>query len=209
MRTLAGAWLLVSLAGAQPPADPGMMRGVLLERDPNAAGEFSIRLADNYVLRYRYDGRTAVERDRQTLDVPHLKPGEQVEVTSDPPGDQPLRYARRVLVMVSVPAPVVRRPPPRSTIPRYDAQAERLLPKGDLSFSGVIVRLEDSRLVLRTRTGEQVILLRQDTRYLDNGELVAAADLKPNMRVFVRGGKNLYGDVEGFQVAWGSILQVH
>ena len=209
MRTLAVAWLLASLAGAQPPADPGTMRGVLLERDADAAGEFSIRLADNHVLRYRYDRRTAVERDRQTLDVSHLRPGEQVEVTSDPPGDQPLRCARRVLVTVSVPAPAVRRPPPHSTIPRYDAQAERLLPKGDLSFSGVILRLEDSRLVLRTRTGEQVILLRQDTRYLDNGELVAAADLKLNMRVFVRGSRNLYGDVEGFQVAWGNILEVH
>ena len=30
MRTLATAWLLVSLACAQPPADAGVTRGVLL-----------------------------------------------------------------------------------------------------------------------------------------------------------------------------------
>ena len=167
-------------------------------------------MADNHVLRYRYDGRTAVERDHQALDVPHLRPGDQVEVTSDPPGDHPLRYARSVLVTVSAAAPsTARRPPPAHGLPRYDAQAERLLPKGDLSFSGVILRLDGARLVLRTRTGEQTILLRQDTRYLDNGELVAAAALKPNMRVFVRGSKNFHGDVDGYQVAWGSILEVH
>ena len=86
----------------------------------------------------------------------------------------------------------------------------RLRLKGDLSFSGVIVKVDGSRLVLRTRTGdEQTIVLRQDTRDLDNGEIVAMASLKPTMRVFVRGSRNLYGDVEGYQVAWGNILEVH
>jgi hypothetical protein len=28
------------------------------------------------------------------------------------------------------------------------------------------------------------------------------------MRVFVRCGKNFYGDVEGYQVMWGQILEV-
>jgi hypothetical protein len=63
------------------------------------------------------------------------------------------------------------------------------------------------RVVLHTReAGDQCILLRQDTRYLANGEVVDAAALKPNMRVFVRAGKNLYDEVEAYQVIWGAIL---
>ena len=36
--------------------------------------------------------------------------------------------------------------------------------------------------------------------------LVDAATLKPNMRVFVRAGKDLYDQVEAYQVIWGTIL---
>ena len=32
------------------------------------------------------------------------------------------------------------------------------------------------------------------------------ASLKPNMRVFVRAGKDLYDQVEAYQVIWGKIL---
>jgi hypothetical protein len=108
------------------------------------------------------------------------------------------------------PPPAPKRQSSANRVRPYNAQEERLLPKGDLSFSGVIVRLDGSRLVLRTRTaGEQTIVLRQDTRYLENGSLAALGSLKPTMHVFVRGSKNLYGDVEGYQVAWGDILEIH
>ena len=35
---------------------------------------------------------------------------------------------------------------------------------------------------------------------------VEAAQLQPNMRVFVRAGRNLYEQVEAYQVIWGGIL---
>jgi hypothetical protein len=50
------------------------------------------------------------------------------------------------------------------------------------------------------------IRLRPDTRYLADGLLVDAASLKPNMRVFVLAGKDLYDDIEAYQVIWGKIL---
>jgi len=31
--------------------------------------------------------------------------------------------------------------------------------------------------------------------------------LKPNTRVFVRAGKDIYGEIEAYQVIWGAILQ--
>ena len=45
-----------------------------------------------------------------------------------------------------------------------------------------------------------------DTRYLEDGQVVDLAQLKPNMRVFVRAGKDLYNEVEAYQVIWGKIL---
>jgi hypothetical protein len=77
----------------------------------------------------------------------------------------------------------------------------------NLTFSGVIYRLTPERLVLHIRErADQTILLRQDTSFLENGGSVDAASLKPNMRVFVRAGKDIWDQVEAYQVVWGSIL---
>jgi hypothetical protein len=85
---------------------------------------------------------------------------------------------------------------------------ERSMPAGNLTFSGVVFRLTGERMVLHTREGgERSLLLRKDTRYLENGELVEPADLKLNMRVFVRAGKDLYDQLEAYQVIWGDILK--
>jgi hypothetical protein len=35
---------------------------------------------------------------------------------------------------------------------------------------------------------------------------VEAAELKPNMRVFVKAGRTLYNEIEAYQVIWGQIL---
>ena len=51
----------------------------------------------------------------------------------------------------------------------------------------------------------ETLLIRGDTRYLANGGAVNAADLRPNLRVFIRAGRNLYQQVEAYQVIWGDI----
>jgi len=71
----------------------------------------------------------------------------------------------------------------------------------------VVFRLNSQRVVLHTRAaGEVSILLRPDTRYLADGQLVDAGWLKPNMRVFVLAGQDLYDNTEAYQVIWGKIL---
>jgi hypothetical protein len=62
---------------------------------------------------------------------------------------------------------------------------------------------------LHTRQGERTILLRDDTRYLANGDFATSSALCPNMRVFVRAGRNLYNEFEGYQVVWGEIKEPH
>ena len=173
-------------SAAPPPGALPLIVGILLERDAQAgSGEFSVRTTGNQVLRYQYDRKTFVEREDQMIDVPRLQPGEKVEVVSDKLPGLLLRYARTIHVVEPLPPP----PRPPGGRPRpYRASAERALPTGNLTFSGVVFRLNGERLVMHTREGgEQSILLRQDTRYLADGGIVDAAELKPNMRVFVQG----------------------
>ncbi len=207
--------LLPLLCGAQSPPDaasgPPVVRGVLLERDPQcAAGEFSVRGADNQVFRYKFDAKTYVERESQLIDVARLHLGEKVEVVSDSLPGLFLRYARTIQVIEDPP------PAPALAMARrhpYRSAPERPIPFlnpayfGNLTYAGVVFRLNDKQLVLHTRDGDRTILLREDTRYLENGGLVGAAALKPNMRVFVRAGKDLYNQVEAYQVIWGGILE--
>ena len=109
MRIVGVLLLLAPLAAAQP----ALVRGVLLERDPQlAGGQFSIRLSDNQVLRYQFDRKTYVEREKQLIDVPRLNPGERLEVVSDVVSGSALRYARTIHVMDG--APPSRVPCPRA-----------------------------------------------------------------------------------------------
>jgi hypothetical protein len=110
---------------------------------------------------------------------------------------------------ISAPAPAPAPPRPAFTRLRSANRyaEERALPQGSLTYSGVVARMNGERLVLHTRDGrEQPLLLRKDTRYLLNGDLVDAATLKLNTRVFVRAGKDLWEQVEAYQVIWGKIL---
>jgi len=205
MRTL-WVFLIGSLIGAaQTPQAPPIVRGVLLERDQQGpSGEFSVRIADNQVFRFQCDRKTYVERESQMIDVGRLKPGEKVEVVSDQLAGAVLRYARTVHVILPEAPP---RPLSQGRLRAARDAADRAIRTGNLTYSGIVSRLSAERLVLRMREGlDQTILLRKDTRYLEDGGIVDSASLKQNMRVFVRAGKDLYDQVEAYQVIWGSIL---
>jgi hypothetical protein len=212
MRSAGMLALLPLLGAAQTPPSAALVKGVLLERDtPAVSGEFSVRTAGNQVFRYRFDHDTYVERENQLTTVPGINPGEKVEVLSDSLPDSFLRYARTVHVIDADPPP---RPPganrlrpgARTSLDSADRYSPPL-PVGNLTFAGVVYRVTGERVVLHTRAGDQPILLRRDTRYVQDGESVDPASLKPNMRVFVRGGKDIWDQVEAYQVFWGEILQ--
>lgn len=200
--------LVAVAAGAETPPSAAVVRGVLLERDPQPkAGEFSVRLPNNQVIRYQFDWKTYVLRDKDLIDIPRIAPGESVEIVSDAIPGFVLRYARTVHVLEDTRPP---RPPSLSRARRGAAERlaeERMLPLGALTYAGVVYRVTGDRLVLHTRDGrEQALILRKDTRYLQNGEIVDAATLRQNMRVFVRAGKDLWDQIEAYQVIWGKIL---
>jgi hypothetical protein len=201
-----------ALAAQTPPtAVPAPLltaRGVVLERDTAiAGGEFSIRLDSFEVLRYKFDANTRVQRDAYPISIPALHPGEQVEVSSDAVAGSLLRYARTVRVVVDLKQQAYRSRRHTPDFGELFGASDPLFARGDMALSGVVARIQPGRLVLHTHDGERTILLRDDTRYLENGEVATAAALRPNLHVFVRAGRNLYDEVEGYQVVWGSILE--
>jgi len=202
---LGQALLLTALAAAQPRPPGPVTRGTLLETETAAAGQFSLRTAGHAVYRFTFDSKTYFERERTRTSAARLRAGDQVEVVSDELPGALLRYARTVHV--------IERQPPRLRLPTrryraYRSSLEHLVPRGDLTFAGVVRRLNDGILVLRTRgQGDKTIVLRQDTTYLQDGEQVSAAELPLNVRVFVRGARNLDDELEAYQVVWGRILE--
>lgn len=190
-----------------PPAEAPALRGVLLECDAHPEGEFAVRGPGNEVVRYRFDAKTRVERAGVPTSFPLVRAGEVVEVSSTPIADSPLRYAALVKAVDPVAPHMIDRPARQAPLPPTLAQ-QPLFRRGDLTFSGVVSFLGSGRLILRTRNGgEHTILLRQDTRYLSSGGRAASSDLKANMRIFVRAGKDFYGNTEAYQVVWGGYLQ--
>ena len=203
MRMFRTALLFPWLLAADTPYQSPILSGVVLECDQRPAGELAIRAADNEVLRYQFDKRTYVERNEQMIEPARLLPGEKVEIVSDRAPGFILRYARTIHVV----QPTVAPRPQRSNLPKpYNPRTENVR-TGSLNYSGVIYRVNADKFVLHTReSGDLPILLRKDTRYLQDGQVVGLSDLKPNMRVFVSAGKGLYDEVEAYQVIWGRIL---
>jgi hypothetical protein len=197
-------------------AEGPITRGRLLESDTGETGELSIRTESNRDYWYVYYARTYVESDNRLTSVPKLRKGDELEIVSDTGPDALVRYARTIHVLVKpTPPEAVQRQTSRGryAVPRHPTVREDplkwdLLPaRGTLTFAGQVCQMNDERFVLRTRAdGEKTIFLRPDTRFLKDGGVVTAASLRLNTRVYVRGGKNLDGDVEAFQVIWGEIL---
>lgn len=210
MRYAVGLILLSTTMMAQEP----ITRGRLLESDTGETGELSIRSQSNRVYWFVYDAKTYVERENHLSSVPKLQKGDEVEVVCDTGPDASLRYARTIHVLEKPVATVQeqrqfsqgRYAMPRRPVVREDPlKSDLLFPLGTLTFSGLVCQLNDERFVLRMRTGgEKTIYLRPDTRYMKDGGVVVAQTLQLNTRVYVRGSKNLEGEIEAFQVIWAN-----
>jgi hypothetical protein len=213
VRRLPGFILLSFAMMAQDP----VTRGRLLESDTGDSGELSIRTASNRVYWFVYDTRTYVEQENRLSSVPKLRKGDEIEVVCDTGPDASLRYARTIHVVES-PAEKAQAQrqfsagryaiPKRQPVREDPLQFDLFLPRGTLTFAGLVCQLNSERLVLRMRSGgEKTIYLRPDTRYMKDGGMAAAGSLHLNTRVYVRGSHNLEGEVEAFQIVWGELAE--
>ena len=203
MRLWPGLVFAVGLM-AQDLAPIGIVRGLLIGCD---ATHLTVGADENRIFKFLTDGRTFIERDHMRIFCPSLSKGERIELVSDRSPEAGTRYARLVSVVtletrprrqaiMAIRAPLL-----------HDDPTLSIAPRGSLTFTGVILRLDADGLVLRTRVnGEKWILVRRDTRYRQDGLQVDASSLRSSTRVFVRGGKNLDGEIEAYEVVWGEIL---
>ena len=149
-----------------------------------------------------YDSLSYLELSRNRITIAKLEPGDPLEILTDhKPGSRDC-YIR--MLQVVPPGP----PPGRATVSPALARPAFERPRGDRTVSGVIIRSSPRSITLRTREGEQTLLLRKDTRYLADGAPQDAAGLTINTRVFVRAGRYLEGGIEAYQVVWGEIAGV-
>jgi len=99
----------------------------------------------------------------------------------------------------------------------FSDSAERAIERGpsaaiqavrsSFAVTGMIFRIVPGAIALHTRTGDRGVILRPDTRFLEDGAVVDPSALKLNMHVSIQAGKTLYDEIEAFRVVWGSILR--
>jgi len=177
--------------GSMVSWEGSLTKGVLLAR--NSAGT---------VEGCGYDSLSYLELSRNRITVSKLEPGDPLEILTDhKPGSRDC-YIR--MLQVIPPGP----PPGRATARPVPTRPAFERPRGDRTVSGVVISNNARYITLRTREGEQTLLLRKDTRYLTDGAPQDAAALTVNTRVFVRAGRNLEGGIEAYQVVWGEIAGV-
>jgi hypothetical protein len=180
----------LAVAEAQVPAPRGVFRGNVLKVTDYTL-ELKTTLGTHYTC--EFDKHTYMERDGQRVFAGALKPD---QIITDIRGSA---CYTRTLRFIPSQARLFNVRPYRSSI-------DHLFPRGNLTFAGVVRRFNPRMLVLRTRDdAEKIVLLREDTRYLDSGVPVDFSRLAVNTRVFIRGGKNFENDLEAYQVIWGEI----
>jgi len=201
---------IFALSAALLPQDGAppvrILQGELLEWTViSGTGDFKIRDLDRRIHYCRIIPETFITRQSHRISHVGVRPGDTLEVIAD------LRRGESQCMAVTVYV----RPPdaafrfPRLLLPNRSRFSflDNLYQRGNLTFAGVVVSHEDSRLVLKTRySGNLSFQLRPDTVYSTGGREVDAKLLEPQMRVYVRAGSAFGGDLEAFQITWGEIL---
>lgn len=191
----------LSAASAEPRPPLGILRADLLSWEGTwQTGVLLLRLDSGIDYSCNFNSATFFERDRTRIGVGKLRPGDKLHVVSDRTSPAAKCFARMVRIVAEHEAPFEWGSVRRAT--------ESFAPRGSLAYSGVIVQPEEGSFVLRTRTGERHrILLRRDTRFVENGTPAGPEILLANRQVYVRAGFNSDEAMEAYQVVVGEILQ--
>ena len=192
---------------AQENAPPGFIRADLVSWTGTRNGQivFHAAAADR-LYTCSYDEKTYIERDNERITLARAEKGDHLEIVSDRRLGSPTCYARTMHVVDPQPSYSV--PGVRPRLRKTSAGSPLFVPHPNLSLSGAVVRMTSAALIVRSPSGERtVIRLRPDTRYFAEGQTADAASLPVNRVVYIRGGRNLYDELEAYQVIWGEILQ--
>jgi hypothetical protein len=201
LRLIAITILVAGIALADVSRVPGILRGNVTA---HADTSLTVATAEGKSWTCVLDRRTWMERSHRRIDVSELDPTESVEVVTDYKNGE--CYARLLRVL----PPENERARRRRLTVKPVRTLDHIFPRGNLTFAGVVVRMNEGLMVLRTREEPELfVFLRDDTRFLNSGAPGQRSDLGVNTRVFVRAGKNVEQQTEAFQVIWGQIAGPH
>ena len=190
-------WLLPMLLGAEV-VPVGVVSGYISDIQP---ASFLLKTITQKEFRCSYDHRTWFEQSRLRVPVKAFQPADLVEIVADRRLiDGTPCYVRTVRL-----ADMSKKQSGRMRI-TYRAVTENIIPRGEYQWAGTVSKLTADKMILRTRDdGYKTIVLRQDTRYLEDGVVSEWERLRPNTRVSIRAGRNFEGAVEVYQIIWGSV----
>jgi hypothetical protein len=190
---------------AQENAPVGLLKGDFLSWTGTPRnGQFVFQSAGNRIYACSFDDKTYMEREGRRIEI--AQKGDRLEIVSDRRPDSMVCYAR--LVHVVDPQRAYFAPGVRPRAKASNRPIEPFGPRGNLTFSGLVMSVKSNVLTLKLRAGEyETIHLRPDTRYSTGGQTAEAANLRNNTLVFVRCGRNVEEEVEAYQVIWGEILR--
>ena len=205
-KAVLGVIVAASATIAQENAPPGLFKGEFVSWTGTPRnGEFIFQTAGNRVYSCTYDDKTYMERENRRITIANAEKGDRLEIVSDHKNDSSICYARLVHVLDVQRSYVV--PGVRARTKVSNRTVEPFGPRGNMTVSGLVMRVTSKILTLKSRAGEyQTIYLRPDTRYSTEGQTADASNLRVNTVVFVRCGRNLEDEVEAYQVVWGEIL---
>jgi len=205
MRLLMLAAMAAFLAAQEGPP-VRILQGELLEWQVSAgAGDFSIRELDHRVLWCKVFPDTYITRQSHRISHVGVRPGDTLEVIAD----HRRGNTQCIAMTIYVRPPETARRYPRLILPQQPRFnfLDNLWQRGNLTFAGVLQRLDHDRMVLKTRNrGELTFLLRPDTIYSNAGKEVESNRLAPQTMVYIRAGSSFRGELEVYQVVWGDIL---
>jgi hypothetical protein len=181
-----------------------ILKGELVEWNVRGlSGDLLLEEGDDGPRRWRCQitNDTFLSRASIRIHPAGVRPGDTVEIVAE--GAPKSCVARTIYVR----PPDPRRMRTRVTLAR-NSILDSLWPRGLLTFTGIVNRVEGDRLYVQTRKfGSKSFALRTDTVYSNGGRKVELADLGTQTRVFIRANRTYEGDLEVYHVIWGEILQ--
>ena len=215
MRRLAGGIVccaISSLALAQSlPAVPDtniapalkILKGELIEWNVRGlSGDLLVEVTDGgRRWRCQVTADTFLSRSSIRIHPAGVRAGDTLEIVAEG------RPAECVARTIYITAPDPRRVRARQPWTAVSSILDGLSPRGLLTFTGIVNRVDGNRLFLQTRkSGSKSFALREDTVFSQRGRSVEAAALGTQTRVFVRANRTYDGDLEVYHVVWGEIL---
>ena len=205
------AWLFTLVVGASD-MPTGYFHGSMItwEGTPGV-GVLSARSEkDGVVYQCRYDSKTYLEYEKHRVQADKFLSGDPLELlVHRRPGE-----ANCYILSGSFapPPPKQARPGPAKDL-KASNLAKAMRPPverhGTRRLSGVVVDIGDRSFTIRSRQGEtETFVFRLDTRFVGDGIRLQRADVHVNQVLEVEAGRNAEGEMEAFQLTWGT-LSVH